>query len=57
MQDTPDEFVPYFPDTVTGKGPFREVQVLVDGTLAGVVWPFAVIYTGTVTIHGSRSIV
>ncbi|KZV91488.1 hypothetical protein EXIGLDRAFT_615646 [Exidia glandulosa HHB12029] len=47
--NTPDEFVPYFPDTVTGKGPFREVQVLVNGELAGVVWPFPVIYTGGVT--------
>ncbi|EJD43826.1 hypothetical protein AURDEDRAFT_167205 [Auricularia subglabra TFB-10046 SS5] len=47
--NTPDEFVPYFPDTVTPKGPFREVQVLVDGLLAGVVWPFPVIYTGGVT--------
>ncbi|KAG5654277.1 hypothetical protein H0H81_005126 [Sphagnurus paluster] len=49
--DTPDEFVPYFPEStgVTGKGPFREVQVLVDGKLAGVVWPYAVIYTGGIT--------
>jgi hypothetical protein len=27
-------------------GPFREVQVLVDDTLVGVIWPFSVIYTG-----------
>ncbi|KAF5377299.1 hypothetical protein D9615_006388 [Tricholomella constricta] len=49
--NTPDEFVPYFPEStgVVGKGPFREVQVLVDGKLAGVVWPYAVIYTGGIT--------
>ena len=27
-------------------GPFREVQVLVDDTLVGVIWPFSVIFTG-----------
>ena len=32
-----------------GKGPFREVQVLVDNQLAGVAWPYAVIYTGGIT--------
>ncbi|GAA5831520.1 hypothetical protein JCM11251_004051 [Rhodosporidiobolus azoricus] len=31
---------------LTGKGPFREVQVFVDGTIAGVVSPFPVLYTG-----------
>ncbi|KAG6918680.1 hypothetical protein DXG01_012498 [Tephrocybe rancida] len=46
-----NEFVPYFPTStgITGKGPFREVQILVDGRLAGVIWPYAVIYTGGVT--------
>lgn len=33
------------PTIVTAKGPWREVRVLVDGKLAGVVWPYAVIYT------------
>ncbi|GLB36566.1 putative peptide-N4-(N-acetyl-beta-glucosaminyl)asparagine amidase A [Lyophyllum shimeji] len=49
--NTPDDFVPYFPAStgVIGKGPFREVQVLVDGKLAGVVWPYPVIYTGGIT--------
>ncbi|KAG9118593.1 hypothetical protein FRC07_006821, partial [Ceratobasidium sp. 392] len=48
---TPDEVTHYFsPDAgLIGKGPFREVQVLVDGKLAGVVWPFPVIYTGGIT--------
>ncbi|KAJ7071566.1 peptide N-acetyl-beta-D-glucosaminyl asparaginase amidase A-domain-containing protein [Mycena amicta] len=49
--NTPDEFVDNFPAStgVIGKGPFREVQVLVDNKLAGVVWPYAVIYTGGIT--------
>jgi hypothetical protein len=29
-----------------GGGTFREVQLLIDGHLAGVVWPFPVIFTG-----------
>lgn len=29
-----------------GYSPFREVQLLIDGDLAGVVWPFPVIFTG-----------
>ncbi|KAF8707749.1 peptide-N4-(N-acetyl-beta- glucosaminyl)asparagine amidase A, partial [Rhizoctonia solani] len=49
--NTPDEIAAYFsPDAgLVTKGPFREVQVLVDGKLAGVVWPFPVIYTGGIT--------
>ncbi|KAJ7922958.1 peptide N-acetyl-beta-D-glucosaminyl asparaginase amidase A-domain-containing protein [Mycena leptocephala] len=49
--NTPDEFVQDFPESsgLIGKGPFREVQVLVDNKLAGVVWPYAVIYTGGIT--------
>ncbi|RDB29168.1 Peptide-N4-(N-acetyl-beta-glucosaminyl)asparagine amidase A [Hypsizygus marmoreus] len=49
--NTPDEFVPYFPAStgIVGKGPFREVQVLVNDQLAGVVWPYVVIYTGGIT--------
>ncbi|KAI9766658.1 MAG: hypothetical protein M1835_007148 [Candelina submexicana] len=31
-----------------GYSPFREVQVLIDGGLAGVVWPFPIIFTGGV---------
>ncbi|KAH7632630.1 peptide N-acetyl-beta-D-glucosaminyl asparaginase amidase A-domain-containing protein [Sordaria sp. MPI-SDFR-AT-0083] len=40
-----------FSDTVgelPGLSPFREVQVLIDGQLAGVYWPFPVIFTGGV---------
>ncbi|PRP75551.1 hypothetical protein PROFUN_09037 [Planoprotostelium fungivorum] len=29
-----------------GRGPFREVQLYIDGQLAGTVFPYAVIYTG-----------
>ncbi|KAL1900969.1 hypothetical protein Sste5346_002031 [Sporothrix stenoceras] len=31
-----------------GFSPFREVQVLIDGQLAGVQWPFPVVFTGGV---------
>lgn len=40
-------FVPY-DGTLYGFSPFREVQVLIDGQLAGVQWPFPVIFTGGV---------
>lgn len=32
--------------TLYGFSPFREVQLLIDGQLAGVSWPFPVIFTG-----------
>lgn len=37
-----------FPTTGTlyGYSPFREVQLFIDGMLAGVAWPFPVIFTG-----------
>ncbi|KAJ5367409.1 hypothetical protein N7541_001350 [Penicillium brevicompactum] len=31
---------------VYGYTPFREIQLYIDGTLAGVVWPFPMIFTG-----------
>ncbi|KAI1419130.1 peptide N-acetyl-beta-D-glucosaminyl asparaginase amidase A-domain-containing protein [Xylaria sp. FL1777] len=40
-----------------GYSPFREVQVLIDGQLAGVSWPFPVIYTGGVVPQLNRPIV
>ncbi|KAI0015113.1 peptide N-acetyl-beta-D-glucosaminyl asparaginase amidase A-domain-containing protein [Xylariomycetidae sp. FL0641] len=43
--------------TYPGYSPFREVQVLVDGQLAGVVWPYPVIYTGGVVPQLNRPIV
>ncbi|KAL8644104.1 MAG: hypothetical protein Q9210_007424, partial [Variospora velana] len=32
--------------TLYGYSPFRELQLLIDGQLAGVSWPFPVIFTG-----------
>ncbi|KAI2610853.1 peptide N-acetyl-beta-D-glucosaminyl asparaginase amidase A-domain-containing protein [Hypoxylon fragiforme] len=43
--------------TYPGYSPFREVQVLIDGRLAGVSWPFPVIYTGGVVPQLHRPIV
>ena len=40
-----------------GYGPFREVQLLIDGMLAGVAWPFAIIFTGGVVPGFWRPIV
>jgi len=34
--------------TLYGYSPFREVQLYIDGILAGVVWPFPIIFTGGV---------
>lgn len=45
----PDDYISSNNLTGTpGKGPFREVVVTVDGAVAGVVWPFPVVYTGGV---------
>jgi Peptide N-acetyl-beta-D-glucosaminyl asparaginase amidase A len=33
-------------NTLLGYSPFREVQLLIDGQLAGVSWPFPLIFTG-----------
>lgn len=43
--------------TYPGYSPFREVQILIDGQLAGVSWPFPVIYTGGVVPQLHRPIV
>lgn len=40
-----------------GGGPFREVQVLVDGDLVGVVWPFPLLFTGGLNPYLWRPIV
>ncbi|KAF2759456.1 hypothetical protein EJ05DRAFT_437066 [Pseudovirgaria hyperparasitica] len=34
--------------TLNGYSPFREVQLLIDGIIAGITWPFPVIFTGGV---------
>jgi hypothetical protein len=54
-QDTED-----FTSTVGelyGYSPFREIQLHIDGILAGVVWPFPVIFTGGVAPGFWRPIV
>ncbi|KAK4104225.1 hypothetical protein N658DRAFT_557165 [Parathielavia hyrcaniae] len=40
-----------------GLSPFREIQILIDGQLAGVEWPFPVIFTGGVAPSLHRPIV
>lgn len=47
LQSDINTFLPY-DGTLYGYSPFREVQVLIDGHLAGVQWPFPVIFTGGV---------
>ncbi|KAG0707751.1 peptide N-acetyl-beta-D-glucosaminyl asparaginase amidase A-domain-containing protein [Suillus ampliporus] len=45
--NTADEYLGYLPPGTTyGGGPFREVRLLVDGQVAGVAFPYAVIFTG-----------
>ena len=47
--NVPSQDVDTFNETVGtlyGYTPFREVQLLIDGQLAGVSWPFPVIFTG-----------
>ncbi|OJA19047.1 hypothetical protein AZE42_06312 [Rhizopogon vesiculosus] len=45
--NTADEYLGYLPpDTTYSGGPFREVRLLVDGQVAGVAFPYAVIFTG-----------
>ncbi|KAJ5157535.1 uncharacterized protein N7482_008635 [Penicillium canariense] len=54
-EDTED-----FTDTVGelyGYSPFREIQLYIDGILAGVVWPFPIIFTGGVAPGFWRPIV
>lgn len=43
--------------TLYGYSPFRELQLYIDGTLAGVAWPFPVIFTGGVVPGFWRPIV
>ncbi|CAD6582508.1 MAG: hypothetical protein CYPHOPRED_002050 [Cyphobasidiales sp. Tagirdzhanova-0007] len=46
--NTADSALPYLEKEagLLGKGPFREVQLLIDGKLAGTVFPFPVIFSG-----------
>ncbi|KAI0490300.1 peptide N-acetyl-beta-D-glucosaminyl asparaginase amidase A-domain-containing protein [Xylaria cf. heliscus] len=56
-QSAADAFVSTYGGTYPGYSPFREVQLLIDGLLAGVSWPFPVIYTGGVVPQLHRPIV
>ncbi|OJD23694.1 hypothetical protein ACJ73_04951 [Blastomyces percursus] len=40
-----------------GHSPFREVQLFIDGKMAGVVWPFPIIFTGGIAPGFWRPIV
>ncbi|KAF8559579.1 hypothetical protein OG21DRAFT_1402188 [Imleria badia] len=45
--NTADEYLGDLPpDTTYGGGPFREVRLLVDGQVAGIAFPYPVIFTG-----------
>ncbi|KAM3420571.1 hypothetical protein BST61_g3833 [Cercospora zeina] len=48
--NVPQSDINVFPgnDSLAGFSPFREVQVQIDDALAGVAWPFPVIFTGGV---------
>ncbi|KAK0121829.1 hypothetical protein ONS95_010111 [Cadophora gregata] len=49
--NVPTEYVDTFlenPGWLFGYSPFREVQLLIDGKLAGVSWPFLLLFTGGV---------
>ncbi|KAJ7046786.1 peptide N-acetyl-beta-D-glucosaminyl asparaginase amidase A-domain-containing protein [Mycena alexandri] len=41
-----DQFLGDFPAGTLGQGPFREIRLLVDGQVAGVAFPYPVIFTG-----------
>lgn len=43
--------------TFPGYSPWREVQVFIDGTLAGVQWPYPVVFTGGVVPSLHRPVV
>jgi hypothetical protein len=43
--------------TLPGYGPFREVQLFIDGLMAGVAWPFPTIFTGGIAPGFWRPIV
>lgn len=48
--DVPAALTSTFNNTfANGYGPWREVQVLIDGQLAGFVWPFPIVFTGGIS--------
>ncbi|KAI0181234.1 hypothetical protein GGR52DRAFT_24737 [Hypoxylon sp. FL1284] len=58
--NVPSEYVDTFPENpgwLYGYSPFREVQLLIDGQLAGVSWPFPILFTGGVDPGAWRPVV
>ncbi|KAI1101811.1 hypothetical protein F4804DRAFT_289110 [Jackrogersella minutella] len=58
--NVPTEYIHTFPSNdgwLYGYSPFREVQLLIDGQLAGVSWPFPILFTGGVDPGAWRPIV
>ncbi|KAI8630820.1 peptide N-acetyl-beta-D-glucosaminyl asparaginase amidase A-domain-containing protein [Xylariaceae sp. FL1651] len=58
--NVPTEYTKTFPENegwLYGYSPFREVQLLLDGRLAGVSWPFPILFTGGVDPGAWRPIV
>jgi hypothetical protein len=59
--NVPSEYSDTFPSSALGElagyGPWREVQLLIDGRLAGVSWPFPILFTGGVDPGAWRPIV
>ncbi|KAI0518493.1 peptide N-acetyl-beta-D-glucosaminyl asparaginase amidase A-domain-containing protein [Xylaria bambusicola] len=58
--NVPTEYINTFPENegwLYGYSPFREVQLLIDEELAGVSWPFPILFTGGVDPGAWRPIV
>ncbi|KAJ7172470.1 peptide N-acetyl-beta-D-glucosaminyl asparaginase amidase A-domain-containing protein [Mycena filopes] len=51
-----NQFLGDFPAGTLGQGPFREVRLLVDGQVAGVAFPYPVIFTGGILPSSWRPI-
>lgn len=48
--NVPTEYEKTFNNTaIYGYSPFREVQLLIDGVLAGAIWPFPTVFTGGIS--------
>lgn len=56
LQSDVDTFDPTV-GSLIGYGPFREVQLYIDGLMAGVAWPFPIIFTGGIAPGFWRPIV
>ncbi|KAF8266053.1 peptide N-acetyl-beta-D-glucosaminyl asparaginase amidase A-domain-containing protein [Lactarius quietus] len=55
--NAPNQFLEYFPSgTISGEGSFREVRVQVDGQVAGVVFPYPVLFAGAFPPNAWRPI-